>query len=455
MLHYLHKNRPRVVSVEGVAPKQTYFSMGEYRYILQPYKGINTRYDCPDCGKRKSFSRYLDTETGEHINHSVGMCNRLINCGYHYTPKQYFQDNPGASKSNKIEFLHRYARTRARARDEQNPVSFIDTQVFKETLKGYEANHFVTFLISTFGVEVTSQLISRYFIGTSKHWPGATVFWQIDKQGLIRTGKIMLYSPTTGKRVKEPLNCIAWAHGALTQPRFELRQCLFGEHLLKLHPARPVAIVESEKTAVIASAYLPRFNWLAVGSLTELKAVKCQVLKARPVILFPDLNGLDKWSDKAKELSNITRFNVSDLLERNATEAERKQGLDLADYLIRINYREFIAQEPIKQLSHCPNPEPLAKSSLTTKNLQQTAPAKESTGDIAKSCKNWITEIAELETYFKSITMPTQPIKLNQCSTITNVAQFIENHLITVKTYAGNQTFLPYLERLQQLKKVL
>jgi hypothetical protein len=82
------------------------------------------------------------------------------------------------------------------------PVSFIPVEVFKASLKGHETNHFVQFLINLFGVEVASQLVSRYFIATSKHWNGATVFWQIDTQGKVRTGKIMLYSPTTGKRVK-------------------------------------------------------------------------------------------------------------------------------------------------------------------------------------------------------------------------------------------------------------
>ena len=65
-----------------------------HRYILEPYKGMNTRYRCPSCQQQdKTFSLYIDTETGEHIHPSVGRCNRESNCGHHYTPKQYFQDN--------------------------------------------------------------------------------------------------------------------------------------------------------------------------------------------------------------------------------------------------------------------------------------------------------------------------------------------------------------------------
>jgi hypothetical protein len=64
-------------------------------------------------------------------------------------------------------------------------------------------------------------------------------------------------------------------------------------------------------------------------------------------------------------------------------------------------------------------------------------------------------EINALETYFSKITFPDQPIMLNQCSTITNVPLFIESHLATAKANKGKRTFLPYLNRLHELKKVL
>ena len=40
----------------------------------------------------------------------------------------------------------------------------------------------------------------------------------------------------------------------LLPEEWELSQCLFGEHLLSLYPDRTVALVESEKTAVICSS---------------------------------------------------------------------------------------------------------------------------------------------------------------------------------------------------------
>ena len=271
----------------------------------------------------------------------------------------------------------------------------------------------------------------------------------------------MLYSPATGKRVKEPFNHITWVHAALKMPEFELRQCLFGEHLLTLEPLKPVAIVESEKTAVIASVYLPRFVWLAVGSLSNLNAEKCLVLKGRNIVLFPDLNGFDKWNSKAKELSHIARLVVSDLLERKASETERKQGLDLADYLIKFNYRDFISQQTdpcenlLKPVIQTPIAE-LVKVSIEGINSEGKNLTKPYFFSEAKPVpESWTKDISELEHFFSSITIPTQPIRLNQCSIIKDIPRFIDSHLAAVKTNSGNRTFLPYLNRLQDLKILL
>jgi hypothetical protein len=420
--------------------------MTGHKYILEPYKGMNTRYRCPtpNCGKDKTFSLYIDTETGEHIHPSVGRCNRESNCGYHYTPKQYFQDNnisfdipqPKAYKPRPVKPLPK-------------PVSFIPVEVFKASLKAHETNHFVQFLINLFGVEVAGELISRYFIATSKHWNGATVFWQIDTQGKVRTGKIMLYSPTTGKRVKNLEIPVYWVHKAIKKSGFELRQCLFGEHLL-IEKAKPVAIVESEKTAVIASVYLPQFIWVAVGSLTNLNAEKCSILKGRTITLFPDLNGFDKWSNKAKELSHLANFSVSDLLERKATEAERKQGFDLADYLIKFDYKAFAIPNP-----EATEPAPAVQPLVEVKPFEQPEPVYYFSKPEQPKPENWEQDITDLQNYFMGITLPTQPLKLNRCSTITNCSLFIESHFATLKANKGKRTFLPHLNRLKELKQVL
>lgn len=426
--------------------------MNEYRYTLEPYKGMNTRYHCPECQQsNKTFSRYIDSETGEHIHPTVGKCDRESNCGYHYKPKQYFQDN-----NIVIDTTQPKAYKQKIVTPPQKPVSYIPVDVFKTSLNAtaYEANHFVKYLITLFGVEVASELVSSYFIATSKHWNGATVFWQVDTQRKVRTGKIMLYSPTKGKRIKEPYNHIHWAHSLFKTNEFELRQCLFGEHLITFDLFKPIAIVESEKTAIIASVYLPQFIWVAVGSLTNLSAEKCSILKGRSVTLFPDLNGFDKWNKKAKELSHIANFTVSNLLERKATDAEKKQGLDLADYLIRFDYRKFSTTQP-KTIATTLEPPPAVQPKVEVRKLEPTEPAYHFIAPDTNRIENWEKEITELENYFTVITPLTQYIKLNECSTITNYSKFIESHFANVKANNGKRTFLPYLHRLQELKQLL
>lgn len=295
--------------------------MNTPKFTLEPYKGMRSRHVCPKCNK-KEFTRYINIETGQYINREVGRCNREINCGYHYTPRQYFEDN-NLEYDPQPQFKPHHP-------PPPRPTSFVPNEIMEKSLQGYSQNNFVQYLISLFGKNTTNELIKRYRIGTSKHWPGSTVFWQIDISGRVRTGKIMLYDET-GHRVKNRIN---WVHSVLMND-FNLKQCFFGEHLLKDNPG-PIAIAESEKTAIIASVFLPKFVWLATGGLHNLKESKFKPLAGRKVVLYPDLNVFEKWKQKADALADIARIGISEILEKNATDEERKKGLDLADYLIQM-----------------------------------------------------------------------------------------------------------------------
>ena len=113
-------------------------------------------------------------------------------------------------------------------------------------------------------------------------------------------------------------------------------QCLFGEHLLKMYPDKVVALVESEKSALIASGVYPEYIWLATGGKSQLSIDKLKVLKGRTVIMFPDVDGYEYWKNKAKDVEVIgCKVVVSDLLENNATDEDRANKIDLADWLVR------------------------------------------------------------------------------------------------------------------------
>jgi len=220
-------------------------------------------HTCPQCKKEKAFNRYIDTENNNvYIDDRVGKC---LFCSFSYSPKIFFQDNmiQGLQKSaepiapKKTCFKPSLASHPSLSEPKQ--VSFIDPKIFQNSLTAYGKNEFVSFLRAKFGSETTSKLISKYYIGTSNYWPGATIFWQIDKQWKIRSGKVMLYDAKEGKRSKDPYKHPSWVHTVLDLSDYNLEQCFFGEHLLKLNPTAPIAIVESEKTAIIASVFLPEF----------------------------------------------------------------------------------------------------------------------------------------------------------------------------------------------------
>jgi hypothetical protein len=302
--------------------------MKNHRYRLEKYDGIKSRYRCPNCHHQKEFSRYIDTQTNEYLSDVVGYCNRKIECGYHYKPRQYFQDNNiSFDKTKSIPFVRRVQKPRT---------SFINTKDMRESVDSKNTNFFIDFLAKIWDEETANYLKTKYNIGTSSCWNGATTFWQEDIKGNVRSGKIMLYNPDNGKRIKKPYNHINWEHKTRKLENFNLKQCYFGEHLLNKDKNKVIALCESEKTAVISSIYLPDFTWLACGGLNNLNEANTRVFKGRNVVLFPDLKCFNLWNDKIPYLTKLANFRTSTLLEDKATKDDRNQGLDIADYLLKI-----------------------------------------------------------------------------------------------------------------------
>jgi hypothetical protein len=330
--------------------------MTEYKYQLAK----RGKHHCPAC-ERKTFVLYINNTTGEPLHATVGKCDRADNCGYHYTPKQYFTDNH-ISFDTKREHA-----PRPTPKPQPQP-SYIDTDVFKKSLQGHENNNLVQFLRGTVGDEATKTAIGRYYIGTSKN--GGTIFWQVDGCERIHAGKIIQYG-ADGHRRKDVMPPVQWAHAILKLPGFHLSQCLFGEHLLR-DVTKMVAIVESEKTAIIASGYLPAFIWLACGGSEGLNFDKCKCLKGREVVLYPDVGMFDKWNAKAEQLRIIcTKVSVSNLIETAATETERQAGFDLGDYLIRFSPSEFVEQK--QPVAEPQQPEKTPTISKQERNKQRLA----------------------------------------------------------------------------------
>lgn len=302
---------------------------------LEKYSGQSSRHECPKCHDKKSFTYYLGDD-GEPISPICGKCDHENNCGYHYTPKQFYNDNP----NQRPKMTNNFKQT-IQAQAPKPPCSIPFRYV--KRMASYQSA-FCRFLYGLFGADILAYLMALYAMGATDR---KIIFWQIDISGKVRTGKIMAYK-NDGHRNKERFP--NWVHSVLGKQGllgkdWELSQCLFGEHLLswKMNKGKTVAIVESEKTALICAAVWPQFVWLATGGKNNLQPEKLKVLEGRKIILYPDTDtkGLDdpqstfnQWSTKAKALPESCQYKVSDLLEKQATPDQKAKGIDIADWIV-------------------------------------------------------------------------------------------------------------------------
>ena len=333
--------------------------MNGYRFHLQKYRP-GSKTACPECGRKSCFTRYID-EAGEiSFPDNVGICDHINSCGYHYTPKEYFRDNPAVKE--RLSEQERNCRTPVAARPAAKPVpeqepriSFLPSDWVEQSMRRYDINPLYRYFTKVAGKEDTDRLFRLYRVGTSRMWNGAAVFWQTDRDGNVRAGKIMGYDAATGHRIKEPFNQVSWVHSVRKLPDFRMKQCLFGEHLLSDTSAtmstKPVAVVESEKTALVAALFIPDFIWLATGGMHGcFNSETMQVLGGREVVLFPDLKATEEWRQRLPMLESFCRHaTCSDMLERIATDAQREAGLDIADFLLMEDTPQMILQQMIER----------------------------------------------------------------------------------------------------------
>lgn len=313
-------------------------TMNRHTYRLQPYAGVQTRHTCPSCGRKRCFTLYID-ESCQPLADNVGRCDHESSCGYHYSPSDYFRDHPDRHHSDNQRAC---IPTQPEHRIPKNPppvkICTIPEQYVRRSIRPDMHSSLTSYLSTFLDPLVLEGIITEYRLGVTKD--RSIIFFQIDRNGHCRTGKIMKYDPATGHRIKDENtpSRITWVHSILKargilSEAWQLTQCLFGEHLLPEYPNKKVALVESEKTAVICAALMPSYVWLATGGKTQL-GDKLKVLTGRDVIAFPDIDGYETWQTKLPMLPGLT-VKVSDYLLRNATEEERQSHIDIADLLLR------------------------------------------------------------------------------------------------------------------------
>ena len=311
-------------------------AMSHY-YTLQKYTNPSSRHTCPACGRPRCFTLYVDPD-GKPLHETVGRCDHESSCGYHRAPRQYFHDYPEhrhfviPSERSESRNLHHYRHARP---DRASPGIIPHNLIPPPSA----TNHLISYLKTMIPSSAIDRIIADYRLASTPDQ--AIIFLQIDQDNQCRTGKIMQYNPSTGHRIKDPNKPgrINWLHSILKRrkqlpPDWQLTQCLFGEHLLPQHQDKTVALVESEKTAIICSAMMPQYLWLATGGKSGLTSERLSSLKGRKIIVFPDIDAFKDWQQKIFTFPHLD-IRISRLLEDNATPADRAAHIDLADWIIQ------------------------------------------------------------------------------------------------------------------------
>jgi len=361
--------------------------MESYKYSLDR---SSKKFTCPNCNK-KTFVMFIEVETGAYLTDDFGRCDREQNCNYYKAPpkgKKYYLINvlslndisikavkivdlngviefvPKSQileqsinncwvsewflKNSKIQYLtNEFKYCYSNLVNFINEVKEIKKPEIKQSFHSLELldklyndepkiDNFTEFLKRHFPKEKVFKEVQNYFItGTNYFWNNSTIFWRIDNFERIHSGKIINYDRYTGKRIKEPYSRINWVHKAINQSEININHCLFGLHRINEDYKKTIAVVESEKTAVIMSILLPHYIWVATGGKGMFKFDMLKPLKKRVVVSFPDNGEYNNWLNTATEL-NAFGFNiaVSDMLEQT----EFENGFDLADYYLKGMY---------------------------------------------------------------------------------------------------------------------
>lgn len=150
------------------------------------------------------------------------------------------------------------------------------------------------------------RVLEAYLVGHSAKLGGATIFWQVDDEARVRTGKIMWYKSDGHRDKSRNPNWVTarmQQRGLINPDRQEVVRCLFGLHLIHAqgYHSRTVNIVESEKTAIIMTIAYGGANglWMATGGMQFLKREYIQRLLdlGFSVVLHPDHDGDAKWRE--------------------------------------------------------------------------------------------------------------------------------------------------------------
>lgn len=292
---------------------------GKYKFEFE--KSPAKKGQCPECKHKNSFRYYFG------LDREFGKCERINNCGYQKRPNNTSKfEQPVKTKviEPKIKHLERE---------------------FCQLLINDQSSSFHIFCQEN--LMISKEHLEKWNIGSANNERTKIVetayIYQNHKKEYLNV-RYFEYS-IDGKRnkLKNPYS--------LKAPGKNLKYsfCLFGEHLLT--DENIICIVESEKTAVIASYFYPQFDWVATGGNSGLTNEKISVLFNREVYYVCDADSAGKANSTIKKLNGyeINYKNINLFPERN-------DGYDIADAIIDGLRPEIKPKIEVNSISYFPAP---------------------------------------------------------------------------------------------------
>ena len=328
-----------------------------------------------------------DRHDGNFIVHPVKQCYKCFTCGAKGGVVDFLMNHEKLSYPDAIRYLGKkynietdmtdfnYTPPPPRAKPEPLPTLELPKHIMAGTLlpEALEKDNLIAYIRTgvnwdTMQRKRVEEMINLYCVGHGKH--GHTIFWQLDEEGKLRTGKMMKYyppgHPQFGHKDKESSWRFDFIHSTLAkhwdaekrefveEPPYpyphlydpskqEARITFFGYHLLNRWKQKgieqDVKIVESEKSAILmAIAYGNHAKqlWIACGGIEMLTRERLKPLidQGRRIILYPDRDGIEKWRIKAEQL-HYDRVTVDDTPVTKWWKPEDGEKADIADVVIR------------------------------------------------------------------------------------------------------------------------
>jgi hypothetical protein len=266
--------------------------------------------DCPDCKKKGVFRYY------EGLGRQFGICDRVNHCGYKKSPGK--DQQPVEIKEDKTP-----------------PVKIIYPKAADlNKMIADQSSPFHTFVQS---LKITPEHLTKWNCGTAGK-NTAFIYAQKTKTGIRALNVVQIEYGKNGKRNKEKV-----PYSLKAEKGTKYRLCLFGEHLLS---DKIICLVESEKTAIIASFFYPQFDWLATGGANKLTDEKIEILFGREIYYLSDADKAGKENSTIKKLNQYKQnYKAIELYP------DRTDGYDLADAIIE-GHRPDIKPKESLELSY-------------------------------------------------------------------------------------------------------